>query len=246
MHQFVSAVLSFLLSPVNLIILLLIAGYLFRPVSIKRSCRIGALVLFLLFSNQWLLDLYASKWQPPPALINPGTMYSCGIVPGGFASPDASGNGYFNASADRFIQALKLYKLGQITHILVSGGNGKAELKTFREAEWVKKELAILGVPDSVIYIEDNSGNTAENARNTKKILDENHLQRPYLLISSAHHLPRAMAIFKNAGLITVAFPCNYLAGRGINTISSIIPRLEVLFAWNPYLKETAGYLWYR
>ncbi len=246
MHQLGSSVLLFFLSPLHWIVLLLIAAYLFRSAPAKRTFRILAIGIFLLFSNQWLLNWYANKWQPQPGVINPGMVYSCGIVPGGVASPDANGNGYFNSSADRFIQALKLYKLGQITHILVSGGNGKKELKSFREGEWVKKELAIMGVPDSVIFVEDRSNNTMENAGNAKKLLDSNHLTPPFLLISSAHHLPRAMVIFKNAGIATVAFPCNYIAGRGINTISSVIPSLSVLLTWDTYLKEMAGYFWYK
>ena len=224
----------------------MIAAFFIRRPSVKRTLRVMALGIFLLFSNQVLLDWYAGKFQPSPAKVNNETLYSCAIVPGGFASPDAGGTGVFNATADRFIQALKLYKQGRITHILVSGGNGKEELKTFREGEFVKNELKIMGVPDSAILVEDRSNNTAENAINSKAILDSNNLKPPYLLISSAHHIPRATVIFKNAGVETVAFPCNYIAGRGINTLSSIIPSFGVLFTWNIYLKETAGYFWYR
>lgn len=246
MHQLMSSGLSFFLSPVHRILLLLIAGFLFRPPLIKRCCRVLALLIFLLFGNAWLLNWYASKFQPAPLLLSPVTVYSCGIVPGGFASPDIDGNGVFNSSADRFIQVLKLFKQGHITHIMISGGNGKKEMEGFREGAWVKKELVIMGVPDSVIFVEDSSNNTVENAANTKKILDSIHLQSPYLLISSAHHLPRASLLFKKAGVQTVAFPCNYIAGRWISSIAGIIPGIGPLFIWELYLKETAGYYWYR
>ncbi|MEO6722896.1 MAG: YdcF family protein [Ferruginibacter sp.] len=246
MHQFFSSVLTFFLSPFHWIVLLLLTSFLLRSAKVKKIFRVTALLVFIIFGNEFLLDWYARKWQPAPVAISPGTVYSCGIVAGGFASPDAYGNGAFNATADRFIQALKLYKLGNISHILVSGGNGKAELETFREGEFVKKELVIMGVPDSVIFVEDRSDNTLENAANARKILDSNNLKPPYLLITSAHHLPRAGVIFKNAGMQTVGYPCNYFAGRGIHTISSIIPSLGTLFTWDLYLKETAGYLWYK
>lgn len=246
MHQFASMVLSFLLTPFHWIILLILAAYFFRSTSIKRYCRIGAVVIFLIFSNQWLLDNYARSWQPPPAVIAPGVVYSCGIVPGGFASPDLEGNGFFNVSADRFLQALLLYKTGHIKYILVNGGNGKEELASFREAGWAKQQFIKSGVPDSAILVEDRSNNTAENAANAKKILDANQLAPPYLLVSSAHHIPRATVLFKNAGIPTIAFPCSYMAGRGLNTFASLVPRLEVLTTWPAYLKETAGYLWYK
>ena len=246
MRQVFSSLFSFFLSPFIWIILLLVVAFFIRSIRIKRALRIGALIIFLLFSNQLLLDWYARRWQPAPANIAEGSVFSCGIVVGGFASPDINGKGNFNATADRFIQALKLYKQGHITHILVSGGNGKKEMKTFREGAWVKGELVTMGVPDSVIFVEDRSNNTLENAFNSKKIVDSHHLKPPYLLISSAHHIPRAAAIFKKAGMPTIGIPCNYIAGKGIATFSSIIPSLGTLFTWNLYLKETAGYYWYR
>ncbi|MEP6951475.1 MAG: YdcF family protein [Ginsengibacter sp.] len=246
MHQVASSVLSFFLSPFNWIIILIIAGYFLRKALFKKTCAVLAVCIFIIFSNSWLLNWFAKNWQPSPVGINKGFAYSCGIVPGGFASPDADGNGYFNSSADRFIQAVKLYKLGEIKHILISGGNGKPDKKDFREGAWVKGELTAVGIPDSVIFAEDRSNNTSDNAAYAKQILDSLQLKPPYLLITSAQHVPRASVIFKNAGVFTVSFPCNYVAGRGDFGLSSLLPQLSVLGKWDIYLKETAGYFWYR
>jgi uncharacterized SAM-binding protein YcdF (DUF218 family) len=245
MHQVASIIISFFLSPFNWVIILVIAGYLFRSRVRKKSCGIIALCIFLLFSNKWLLNWYAQKWQPAPALISKSEVYSCGIVPGGFASPDADGNGYFNATADRFIQAEKLYKLGAVKHILISGGNGKSDDKNFREGAWAKTQLSLMGIPDSVIFAEDRSNDTFDNATYTKEILDSLQLRPPYLLITSASHVPRATLIFKNAGITTVAFPCNYIEGRSRFSLSWFLPQPSVLLDWDTYLKEAAGYLWY-
>ena len=245
MHQLTSSVLSFFLSPFYWMIILVIAGYFLRKALFKKICRILALCIFIIFSNTGLLNWYAKKWQPSPVGINKDFAYSCGIVPGGFASPDINGNGYFNSSADRFIQAVKLYKLGEIKHILISGGNGKTIKKNFREGAWVKGELTAVGIPDSVIFVEDRSNNTSDNAAYAKQILDSLQLKPPYLLITSAHHMPRASLIFKNAGVLTVSFPCNYITGTGDFRFSSLLPQPAALTEWNVYLKETAGYLWY-
>ena len=246
MHQFLSSVFTFFLSPLHWIVILLIAAYLLRRPSVKRTLRIIAVILFLIFTSPLLLEWYAGKWQPKPVLIAQGKLYSCGIVPGGFASPDAAGNGYFNGTADRFIQALKLYKLGNISHILVCGGNGKQNKKNFQEAAFVKKELVVMGVPDSVIYVEDGSNNTADNAINANKILDSNQLKPPYLLITSAYHLPRATLLFAKAGVPTDGFPCNYISRKGRLSIFSFIPNIGLLFTWDYFLKEAAGYAWYK
>lgn len=246
MHQLASSVLSFLLSPFNWIVILLLAGYFLRRPLLKKICRIMALCIFLLFGNSWLLDWYAKNWQPLPVVIHPDSTYSCGIVPGGFASVDVDGGGYFNVTADRFIQALKLFKQGKITHILINGGNGKKDKQSFREGEWVKGELITMGVPDSVIFFEDKSNNTADNAIYAKQILDSVQLKPPFLLITSAHHIPRASLLFKNAGISIIPFPCDYIAGRANFKFSSLLPQLSALGCWDTYLKEAAGYLWYK
>lgn len=246
MRQLASSLLSFFLSPFNWVILLLIGAYFFRRSSLKKTCAILALCIFLVFGNQWLLHLYAKNWDAPQVVIPAGTTYSCGIVPGGFASPYAGANGYFNAAADRFIQAVKLYKLGGIKHILISGGNGKTDEENFREGAWVKGELISVGIPDSIIFVEDKSNNTWDNAIYAKQILDSLQLKPPYLLITSAFHIPRASLIFKNAGLSIVPFPCNFSGGRGNFSVRDLVPGPSTLLGWDIYLKETAGYIWYQ
>ncbi len=246
MHQLGSSILSFFLSPFNVLIILLIAMFFLRKAQWKKICGILAFSIFLVFGNHCLLNLYAKNWQPAPAVIDSSLLFSCGIVPGGFASPDAEANGYFNASADRFIQVVKLFKIGRIKHILISGGNGKTEEKSFREAAWVKGELKSVGIPDSVIFVEDRSNNTVDNAFNAKKILDSLNLAPPYLLITSAYHMPRASLIFKKAGLDIVQFPCNYFEGKGSFTAWDLLPKPTTLLGWEPYLKETAGYYLYK
>lgn len=246
MRHLLSAVLSMILSPFNWVVLFLLLACFLKNKRLKRLSIISAIVLFIIFGNQALLDQYAKIWQPKPTVLAPGSEYSCGIVPGGFASPDADANGYFNATADRFIQAVKLYKTGHIKHILISGGNGKENEKSFREAAWVRGELVSVGIPDSVIFTEDKSNNTKENAIYSKQILDSLHLTPPYLLITSAFHMPRAALVFKKAGVDVVPFPCNYNIGRGSFSALDLIPTPSTLLGWDSFLKEAVGYWWYK
>ena len=139
MHQLASFLVSIFLSPLNWIIILIIAAYFFRKKKIKKTFIILAICVFIIFSNRWLLNLFAHVWQPRPAAVTTLPVYSCGIVAGGFASPHENGDGYFNATADRFIQAVKLYKLGKIKNMLISGGNGKDTDKSFFDFLFTKK-----------------------------------------------------------------------------------------------------------
>jgi uncharacterized SAM-binding protein YcdF (DUF218 family) len=246
LHQLGSAILSYILSPFNWIVLLLIAGYLIKRKGIRRTCRITALIIFIIFSNAYLLNEYAKHWQPAPRNVSDIKVYSCGIVPGGFGSTDPDENGYFNISSDRFIQATKLFKAGKISHILINGGNGKKNKVNFREGVWAKKEFIAMDIPDSVVYVEDRSNNTLDNARHAKQILDSLALQPPYVLITSAYHVPRASVVFKNAGVAIEPFPCNYMNGRSVTDAGSFIPHLSVLYDWELFLKETIGYYYYK
>ena len=245
MHQFASSVASIVLSPFNWIIVLLIGAYFIRKKNLKKASIILAACLFIIFGNPWLLNVYARSWQPKVVSINSLPVYSCGIVTGGFASPGADGDGYFNISSDRFIQAVKLYRLGKIKQVLVSGGNGKRDDKNFREAAWVKTQLVDFGVPDSVILVEDHSDNTQDNAVNSKHLLDSLRLPPPYLLITSAFHLPRASLIFRKNGLAVDSFPCNYTEGMDSFSLDDLLARPSVLLSWDMYLKEAVGYAWY-
>ncbi len=246
MHSFVSGILSLLLSPADWIVVLILGSYFLKKLPLKKYCKIAAVGIFLLFTNSWLLDWYASKWQPAPHNIATEPTYSCGILLGGFGSPDANDNGYFNSTADRFIQTAKLYKLGKIEHILIAGGNGKNKNKNFDEGKWALNECKSIGIPDSAILFEDKSKNTSDNAINSKILLDSIHLAPPYLLITSACHIPRATLQFKKAGMDVKGYPCNYIAGRAKFDTWGFIPRLDVLQTWNFFLKETAGYIIYK
>ena len=235
-----------MLTPLNWLIVLTCLGFLSKTSDRRKKYALAAGIVFLLFSNNWMLISYARFWQQNHAQPEQSRVYSCAILLGGFGSPGANEDGYFNATADRFIQTVKQYKLGKIQHILISGGNGKIEAAAFNEASWAKKELVTMGIPDSVIIIEDASANTADNASIAKKILDSLQLTPPYLLITSAHHMPRASLLFKKAGVNTQPLSCNYISGNEKYQGKDCIPRADVLFNWGFYLKETAAYWLYR
>ncbi|MES2430373.1 MAG: YdcF family protein [Bacteroidota bacterium] len=246
MHLIASTILSIISSPVNWIIILVITSFIWKSPKRKKICRIAALCIYIVFGNVWLLNWYANWWQPQKKAIPQNTSYSCGILLGGFGSPDPRDSGYFNSTGDRFIQTVKLYKLGKIDHVLISGGNGRITNEKFSEGAFVNNELKIMGIPDSAIIFEDLSANTAENAVNSRALLDSAKLKPPYLLITSAHHLPRATLLFKKAGLATEGYPCAYIAGQEKFSWWRIIPSIDALNTWDNYLKELAAYLLYK
>lgn len=247
MRHLFSLFVSFFLSPVNWMIIGFILYFLFKKQRLKKISLYVILGIFLIFSNQGLFDLYARHWQPRPREMAKDSGYSCAILLGGYCGVDEfTGEGFFTYGADRFVQTVKLYKTGKVRHIFISGGTTTTGLGNFRVGEWTKQELIAMGIPGEDVTLEDQSENTAENAINTKKALEATSFKPPYLLVTSAYHMPRASLIFRNAGMNVVDYPCNYVAGTEKFHFSKLIPSSATLRDWDPFLKETAAYLWYK
>lgn len=247
MRDALSGMLSSLLSPASWLVILLF-GYFICPANwrIRRWFPWMALVIFLVFTNSWLLNAYARYWQPNKANLDSNRTYSAAILLGGFASPNAEDSGYFNMTSDRFIQTLRLYKTGRVRTILIAGGNSKRRNTGFDEGAFTRRELIAMGVPDSVILHEDFSSNTAENAAHAKALLQAHQLMPPYLLVTSAQHLPRSTLLFNRHGLEVEGIPSSYIAGTEKYDSWGIVPRLDVLLRWDVYIKETLAYIWYK
>ncbi|ASU33710.1 hypothetical protein MuYL_1814 [Mucilaginibacter xinganensis] len=196
--------------------------------------------MLFIFSNPFLFNRFANSWDIKPVpLTKP--VYSCAIVLGGFSGGDANGNGFFNGSADRFIQGLKLITTGKVSHILISGGNGFLMPGVFRESAWVKTQLQQLKVPDSCIIVEDKSRNTIENAAFSKVLLAQKHLSPPYLLVTSAFHMRRSLGIFEKQKTEVIPYPCNFLVSKADFSLDEFIPSSEPLYRWEFYIKEVVG-----
>ena len=241
MYFVFSKVLLFLISPFWWVCFLLIIALISKQPRLKKRLFISSATVFLIFSSPLLLRLFAHYWNYPPNQVS--GKYSCAIVLGGFASEKGNGGGYFNPACDRFIEGTELKTTGTVSHILISSGNSSLRPDGFREADWVKSKLLKLNIPDSTILIERNSRNTFENAEFSKKILIARHLPPPYLLVTGAFHMRRAMYIFKKAGISVIPYPSEYSAVYDGFSIGDLIPQPEILSGWNTYTKEVTGYL---
>jgi uncharacterized SAM-binding protein YcdF (DUF218 family) len=242
MFFILSKVFVFLLNPLLWILIGLLIALVASTKKIRKIALIISLSLFILLSNPLLLNQFARQWDVNTGVVDKRKVYSCAIVLGGFSSEDENGEGFFNASADRFIQALKLKSTGSVSHLLITGGNSKIIPGKFRESIWVKDELRALNIADSSILIEPDSRNTLENATFAKRLLERNGLKPPYLLITSAFHMRRSLYTFHKADVQVIPFSSNYIAGRNRISLDDFIPRAEILNKWGVYFKELIGF----
>lgn len=147
--------------------------------------------------------------------------------------------------ADRVLHAARLYRAGRAPVIVISGGHIPWLGSKTPEANSIQLLLEEWGVPRASIIAESASRNTYENAVLTKAILVERGLQR-ILLVTSAGHMPRALATFQSAGIDAVPAATDFrVAHQDRRAAIDFLPDAEALSHTTDAIKEYFGYLYY-
>lgn len=105
-------------------------------------------------------------------------------------------------ASERLTTALTLARRFPEVPVLHTGGSGRLRDiggMEVSEAGVAALFLKSLGIEDARIHLEDSARNTAENARHAHR-LAETRQAAPWVLITSAFHLPRAAQSFEAAG----------------------------------------------
>lgn len=87
--------------------------------------------------------------------------------------------------------------------VILTGGRGGRDAS---EAARMKTAMQRLGVPASVLVLEERSRNTEDNAINTARLARQLGVRR-ILLVTSALHMPRARLLFQRQGFEVTPVP---------------------------------------
>ncbi|HSI77348.1 MAG TPA: YdcF family protein [Lunatimonas sp.] len=251
MFFYISQLFSFLAMPLTLILILLISGFLARPIKWKKILSGIGILMLILFTNNALSTIVINYWEPAFKVIKTLPEYEIGIVLTGVTNINkaADDRTFFDKGADRATHAVQLYKEGKLKRILISGGQGFQPRNNQKEAILLANFMITAGIPESDLIIEDNSKNTRENALFTKRTLEEcgQSLDQRFLLITSAFHMKRAEGCFRKIGLQVDTFPVDYYGNDNpVNIRSLIQPSPNALVLWHKLTKEWIGLLAYR
>lgn len=198
----------------------------------------------------WLLWTLESC-HPPPAVAEARPLEAAIVLGGAVLAPKGERRqvGVTRAS-DRVLLAARLYRAGKVGLIVVSGGNlfrdGDAARRSPPEAEHIRSLLVEWGVPPGAIMIEGESRTTYENAIETRRLLAERRLG-PVYLVTSAAHMPRALGVFRRAGLDVVPFAADVRIVPPLAVeLLDWVPSAEALQRSGEALKEWLGLAVYR
>lgn len=126
--------------------------------------------------------------------------------------------------------------------ILASGGRPLGEKKA--EAELMQEVLKEFGTPAT--WLETESRNTFENARNSAAILKHQGIDTIFL-VTSAFHLPRAVEAFKYQGLTVIPAGTRFTRQGPLESgLFAFLPNPAALCRTSLALHEFLGRLWYR
>ena len=249
MYFILSKTLDFLLMPFLWVLLLLLLAIFLKSPKRKHSCLVSAVVILVLLSNPLLSNMAWRAWEIGAIPVNQVKPHDVAIILTGVTNyrSDIPDRIHTAKGADRFLQALQLYRLGKVGKFLISGGSGLILKSGVPEAEQIEKILLMAGVPEADIITESNSRNSRENAVNTAQVLAQHPEWKRPLLVTSAFHMRRAEGCFRKAGVKTDTYSTDFYTHERSYTLDEIIiPSIEAFDRWHLLLHEITGYVVYK
>lgn len=217
-----SKILWFFADPANLILLAMAGGGVlvqFRSRPLRRAGRwaFGAgFAAFLLAATipvgPWALSRLENRFPVPARL--PEKVAGI-IVAGGVLDPVLSasrGQVALNDAADRLFAFADLAARYPGAKLIYSAGSGSLTRQDVKEADFVLPLLARLGIGAERVLLENQSRNTHENAVFSRGIAGADGME-PWILVTSAFHMPRAVGTFRKAGWTVVPYPTDFNYG---------------------------------
>ena len=148
-----------------------------------------------------------------------------------------------DSSLARVTEAIRLTRLAILnnknTKLILSGGG----LGATTSAKAMYAFALQNGVPKQNLILENRSLDTEDEAQQLQPILRKT----PFLLVTSAVHMPRSMLMFSSLDMKPIAAPCEfnghrYYSIRVLNFIPSATIAARFHLAWH----EILGMTWYR
>jgi uncharacterized SAM-binding protein YcdF (DUF218 family) len=207
---------GFFALPSNLLFSISLFGILLMATRFARSgciMLVGAVLTLAAFGlgpiSNWMiypLEQRFPAWDP--ARGAPDGI----IVLGGSINPENSalrGAPALNESAERLVAAADLARRYPAIPIVFTGGSSSLHAGRPTEAQFVRRIFESFGIASERIILEERSRDTFENAAFTRDLVKPEPGSR-WLLVTSAHHMPRAVGVFRMAGFPVEAYPVDW------------------------------------
>lgn len=221
-----SKVLGFFIHPSNLILVAGFAGVLLMATRFARFGRVLAVTAILLFGVAGVVPVGALLIYPLeqrfPPFRDEGPAPAGIIVLGGAIRPDGSaarGAAMLNEAAERITIVAELARRYPQARIVYSGGSANLIASGPDEAAFAVPLFESFGIAPERILLERKSRSTYENAVYSRELVKPQAGER-WLLVTSAHHMPRSIGSFRAANFAVEPYPVDW---RTTGTSSNFI-----------------------
>lgn len=228
---------------------LLVIGFLLNRkkwLRFRMACFVMSALIFLIMGNGVLYEYTcanAFKDYNMAELKKPH--YDVAIVMGGFSTIHVATGQliYAEDRAGRLWEAVRLYKIGKVDRILISGDSasdirpdGKSTVKMFFDY------MADFGVPDSAFIIEPHARNSIENAEFSVKMLKNLGIDDSQcLLITNVSHMERSLQSFKKFDFEPDWYSVGLFSNNILITHNLFYPDWRIMVKWQTLFKEWIG-----
>lgn len=258
MFLYLSKLLPLFVYPLGLACIFMVIAFfsVWKRPTRAATCIALAVMILWLGGNGWVANglVKSLEWQNLPLANVPQA--DAIVVLGGSIKPQFIPRPSIDVmeSGDRVLYGAQLYREGKAPLLILSGGRIDWKGGGPPESEDMARLSQNLGVPATAIVQDPTSLNTYQNAVNVKAILQARQL-KTVLLVTSAMHMPRSLAIFKKQGIDAMPTPTDFLVSeREIqepnsspqSTLLNLIPDADRLEQTTRALKEYIGLVIYR
>ncbi len=226
-----------------LMLILFLSAFAQRSGGGRLWVRIGALALFLISWPPaaglvlWFFQAPYSSLPPADRNVEAIVVLSSAVFP---PTPPRPAPILGSDTYERCEYAAWLHKNWSAVPVLASGGGSRGGVPY---AITMSGALRREGVPPEMIWTEENSRSTFENAEFSANILRGKGIHK-IALVTEAYHMPRAERCFRKQGFAVVPAACGFRTFVP-GDLPEYAPTWEAI-SWNEdSLHEGVGLLWY-
>jgi len=247
-YVYLSKILPLFVMPVSVVLILSVVALFMLQRGMKRTASgvlAAAIALLWVASTPMVAQgLYRGLESRHPAQsVDDVPEADCIVLLGGVVgaplAPRVEAD--LGENIDRVYKSAQLYRAGKARSLIVTAGNQPWSQSPWAEADLIRELLMEWGVPKEAIFLEGSSRNTRENAIYSKNLIDSITCKET-LLVTSAAHMPRALAAFQsvNASVIPVSTDVRII-DRDVPTPMDFLPSAGALAMTSEAIREWIG-----
>lgn len=195
-----------LTQPLSIALLLALAATIYAH-WLLRALAIAAGLLTLAASTPWVAERLAEPLEsayPKQSVADYGRSQAIVLLGGGVAAGPRDGEMDATAAADRMRHAAALWEAGKAPRVIATGGGRSG----WSQAHAMRAWLVDMAVDADAVTLEPLARNTRQHPPRVRPLLDDPNA--PFLLVTSALHMPRAVARFRAHGMRPVPAPTDH------------------------------------